>query len=37
MSQWKKDFRQILDIAGWHYKNKKYNLPYDLAVGNVKL
>jgi hypothetical protein len=37
MSLWKKDFRKILDIAQWHYQNKKYDLPYDLAIGNVKL
>ena len=37
MSQWRKDFRKILKIAEWHYKNKKFDLPYDLAVGNVKL
>ena len=37
MSEWKKDFREILDIASWHYENKKYDLPYDLAVGNFKL
>jgi hypothetical protein len=37
MLQWKKDFREVLKIAEWHYKNKKYDLPYDLAVGNVKL
>ena len=37
MSQWKKDFREVLKVAEWHYKNKKYDLPYDLAIGNVKL
>ena len=37
MSEWKKDFSEVLKIAEWHYKNKKYDLPYDLAVGNVKL
>jgi hypothetical protein len=37
MSQWKKDFREILKVAQWHYENKKFDLPYDLAVGNVKL
>ena len=37
MSTWKKDFREVLKIAEWHYKNKRYDLPYDLAVGNVKL
>jgi hypothetical protein len=37
MSQWKKDFREVLKIATWHYENKKYDLPYGLAVGNIKL
>jgi hypothetical protein len=37
MVQWKKDFREVLRIAEWHYENKKFDLPYDLAVGNVKL
>jgi len=37
MSQWKGDFGDVLKIAKWHYENKKYNLPYDLAVGNIKL
>jgi len=37
MSQWRIDFKQVLKIAEWHYKNKRYDLPYDLAVGNTKL
>jgi orotate phosphoribosyltransferase len=37
MRQWKIDFRNILNIAQWHYDNKNYSLPYDLAVGNIKL
>jgi hypothetical protein len=37
MSQWKKDFREVLKVAQWHYENKRFDLPYDLAVGNVKL
>jgi hypothetical protein len=37
MSQWKSDFREVLKIAKWHYENKRYDLPYDLAVGNIKL
>ena len=37
MSDWRKDFKHVLNIATWHYKNKRYDLPYDLAVGNVKL
>jgi len=37
MSEWKQDFKQVINIAQWHYNNKRYDLPYDLAVGNVKL
>jgi len=37
MSQWKSDFRPVLEIAKWHYVQKRYDLPYDLAVGNIKL
>jgi hypothetical protein len=37
MSEWKKDFKHVLTVADWHYKNKRFDLPYDLAVGNVKL
>ena len=37
MSQWKSDFKSVLEIAKWHYIQKRYDLPYDLAVGNVKL
>ena len=37
MSQWKSDFKEVLQIAKWHYENKRYDLPYDLAVGNIKL
>jgi hypothetical protein len=37
MSQWKSNFRSVLEIAKWHYVQKRYDLPYDLAVGNVKL
>ena len=37
MSEWKEKFREVLIKATWHYDNKKYDLPYDLAVGNVIL
>jgi hypothetical protein len=37
MSEWKENFREVLIKATWHYDNKKYDLPYDLAVGNIKL
>lgn len=37
MSEWKKDFKSVIQIAQWHYGNRRYDLPYDLAVGNIKL
>lgn len=37
MSDWEARFREVLKIAKWHYTNKSFSLPYDLAVGNVKL
>lgn len=37
LSLWKENFNSVLNIAKWHYENKRYDLPYDLAIGNVKL
>jgi hypothetical protein len=37
MLEWKQDFKLVLKEAVWHYENKRYDLPYNLAVGNVKL
>jgi len=37
MSKWQKDFKSVLEVATWHYTQRRYDLPYDLAVGNVKL
>ena len=37
LSKWKIDFEKIVTQIRWHYDNKQYNLPYDLALGNVKL
>lgn len=37
MTQWKSDFKNVLKTAKWHYENKRYDLPYELAIGNVKL
>jgi hypothetical protein len=37
LSQWKSDFKEVIQVATWHYENKRFDLPYDLAVGNVKL
>jgi hypothetical protein len=37
MSKWKGDFKSVMQIAQWHYTQKRYDLPFDLAVGNIKL
>jgi hypothetical protein len=37
LTQWESDFEKIVNIAKWHYENKRYDLPYELALGNVKL
>jgi hypothetical protein len=34
---WQQDFENIEDIVKYHYENKDYTLPYELAMGNVKL
>ena len=34
---WLKDFDKIIDIVKYHYENKDFTLPYELAIGNVKL
>lgn len=35
--EWKSKFLGILDILEYHYDNKDYTLPYELALGNVTL
>lgn len=35
--KWEKDFADITQKVRWHYENKRYDLPYELALGNVKL
>ena len=37
LNKWKIDFEKIVTQIRWHYDNKQYDLPYDLALGNVKL
>ena len=37
LNKWKIDFEKIVTQIRWHYDNKEYNLPYDLALGNIKL
>lgn len=36
-AEWNKKFDEVVQKVKWHYENKQYNLPYDLALGNVKL
>jgi len=37
MTLWQQDFEELTDILKYHYENKDFKLPYELAVGNVKL
>jgi hypothetical protein len=37
MAIWQQDFEELIDILKYHYENKDFKLPYELAVGNVKL
>ena len=34
---WEEDFKKILTVVDYHYTNKDFTLPYELATGNVKL
>ena len=35
--QWGEKFKEVVTKVKWHYENKQYELPYELALGNVKL
>jgi hypothetical protein len=35
--KWSESFEEIVQKITWHYENKRYDLPYELALGNVKL
>ena len=37
MAIWQQDFEELTDIIKYHYENKDFKLPYELAIGNVKL
>ena len=37
MNIWQQDFEELTDILKYHYENKDFTLPYELAKGNVKL
>jgi len=35
--QWSERFEEVVTKVKWHYENKQYDLPYELALGNIKL
>ncbi len=37
LAKWTESFEDIVQKIKWHYENKRYDLPYELALGNVKL
>lgn len=38
LALWQDKFeKEIVPQLKWHYENKRYDLPYDLAIGNLKL
>jgi len=37
LAKWSESFEDIVQKIKWHYDNKRYDLPYELALGNVKL
>lgn len=34
---WMESFSALLNVVNYHYENRDYNLPYELAIGNVTL
>jgi hypothetical protein len=30
-------FSELLNVLNYHYEQKDFTLPYNLAIGNVKL
>ncbi len=37
LKTWEEEFKNILKVISYHYNNKDFTLPYELATGNVKL
>jgi hypothetical protein len=37
LAKWAESFVELVDKLKWHYENKRYDLPYELANGNLKL
>ena len=35
--KWTDSFSEVVQKIKWHYENKRYDLPYELALGNIKL
>lgn len=34
---WSENFSELVEKIKWHYENKRFDLPHDLAKGNLKL
>lgn len=34
---WEENFKDILNVVDYHYSNKDFSLPYELATGKIKL
>ena len=37
LNSWLDRMNKVLEAANWHYQNKRYDLPYNFATGNVVL
>jgi hypothetical protein len=37
LANWEANFYDVIQKINYHYRHRDYNLPYELAVGNVKL
>lgn len=37
LANWEANFYDVIQKIDYHYRHRDYNLPYQLAVGNVKL
>ena len=37
LNKWLDKYKEVIDIAEWHYTNKSYELPYHFAKGLVAL
>lgn len=37
LGSWLEKFMDVISKAEWHYVNKRYDLPYDFAIGKVVL